>query len=341
MTHLWVRAEQRDNEERVGLTPAGAKALIDAGVRVTVEESSVRAIPLQGYVDAGAEIVPENSWSGRTAQDAIIFGLKELPEDDTPAATSSHHVRPCLQRASFRAKPLLRTLQGRAVAGSTIWNTWSMNPADVSPPSAIGQGLPALPSPAWPGRRSSMGKSAARSGLTWTKTRCSTDLTKRLDATGEPRPTAIVIGALGRVGTGASDLCQAMGIAVTKWDLEETAHGGPFPEILATHDLFLNCISRPSRHTRISCPEFRTDCRPQTHRPSATSRAIRTAITTRCQSMTEQPTGLNRSFAPMAHPVTRAPMTNHLSMSWQSTTCLRCCHGSRPKISRRNSCQHS
>jgi hypothetical protein len=34
MTHLWVRAEQRPNEERVGLTPEGAAALVKAGVRI-------------------------------------------------------------------------------------------------------------------------------------------------------------------------------------------------------------------------------------------------------------------------------------------------------------------
>ena len=28
---------------------------------------------------------------------------------------------------------------------------------------------------------------------------------------------------------------------MTEWDIDETAHGGPFPEIL-THDIFLNCI---------------------------------------------------------------------------------------------------
>jgi len=50
-----------------------------------------------------------------------------------------------------------------------------------------------------------------------------------------------VIGALGRVGTGASDLCECLGVKVTKWDMKETAHGGPFPEILE-HDLFFNCI---------------------------------------------------------------------------------------------------
>ena len=83
MTHLWVRAEQRPNEERVGVTPDGVKALLDAGLRVTVEQSSVRAIPIDGYRETGAEIAAENSWPD-SPQDAIIFGLKELPEDGTP-----------------------------------------------------------------------------------------------------------------------------------------------------------------------------------------------------------------------------------------------------------------
>jgi saccharopine dehydrogenase (NAD+, L-lysine-forming) len=64
------------------------------------------------------------------------------------------------------------------------------------------------------------------------------------------RPRAIVIGALGRVGTGASDLCAAMNVPVTKWDVAETSSGGPFPEILQ-HEIFLNCIlARPG------CPVF-------------------------------------------------------------------------------------
>ena len=64
------------------------------------------------------------------------------------------------------------------------------------------------------------------------------------------RPRAIIIGALGRVGTGAADLCAAMGVSVTKWDMAETASGGPFPEVLQ-HEIFLNCIlARPG------CPVF-------------------------------------------------------------------------------------
>ncbi|MEM7321137.1 MAG: saccharopine dehydrogenase, partial [Pseudomonadota bacterium] len=57
---------------------------------------------------------------------------------------------------------------------------------------------------------------------------------------GEP-PIALVVGAAGRVGTGATELCDAVGVSVNRWDLAETAHGGPFPEIL-DHDLFLNCV---------------------------------------------------------------------------------------------------
>ena len=35
MTHLWVRSEQRANEDRVGLTPKGASALLKKGISVT------------------------------------------------------------------------------------------------------------------------------------------------------------------------------------------------------------------------------------------------------------------------------------------------------------------
>lgn len=79
------------------------------------------------------------------------------------------------------------------------------------------------------------------------------DLRSALDAAGTARPNALVIGALGRVGTGAADLCAAMGVAVTKWDMAETASGGPFPEVLE-HQIFLNCIlARPG--TPVFVPE--------------------------------------------------------------------------------------
>lgn len=242
MTHLWVRAEQRPNEDRVGLTPEGAKALLSGGIKVTVEESAVRAIPLQGYIDAGCEIAPENSWPTAPA-DAIIFGLKELPEDGTPlphrhimfghAFKGQHSGKALLDRfkaggGSLYDLEYLVDEAGRRVAAFGYW---------------AGYAGAAVTLKSWCAQRRN--EICGPVGVYSNKDALLAELDAELDALKQDRPTAIVIGALGRVGTGAADLCEAMGVRVTKWDMAETASGGPFPEILE-HDLFLNCIfARP------------------------------------------------------------------------------------------------
>lgn len=58
------------------------------------------------------------------------------------------------------------------------------------------------------------------------------------------KPRVLVIGALGRCGSGAVDLCRQAGISeddILKWDMVETAKGGPFTEIIES-DIFINCI---------------------------------------------------------------------------------------------------
>lgn len=245
MTHLWVRAEQRPHEERVGLTPEGAAALVKAGIRVTVEKSSVRAIPLDGYAAAGCEIAEENLWPKAPA-DAIIFGLKELPEDGTPLI--HRHI---MFGHAFKGQPagqvLLKRFKagggtlydleylvdetGRRVAAFGYWAGYAG--AAVSLKCWAAQQRGSIPGPV----RKAGSKEA---------------LLAELDAelAGLDRPRAIIIGANGRVGTGAADLCAAMGVAVTRWDMAETASGGPFPEVLQ-HEIFLNCIlARPG------CPVF-------------------------------------------------------------------------------------
>ncbi|WP_170406136.1 saccharopine dehydrogenase [Ruegeria arenilitoris] len=242
MTHLWVRAEQRPNEERAGLTPDGAAQLIAAGIRVTVEESHVRAIPIDGYRAAGCEIAPENSWPDAPL-DAIIFGLKELPEDGTPlphrhimfghAFKGQHSGRKLLERFKAGGGTLydleyLVDENGRRVAAFGYWAGYAGAAVTLKTWAAQQRGEICGPVGVYPG-----------------KDALNAELLAELNATGAPRPRAIVIGALGRVGTGASDLCEAMGVDVTKWDMAETADGGPFPEILE-NDIFLNCIfARP------------------------------------------------------------------------------------------------
>ncbi len=55
------------------------------------------------------------------------------------------------------------------------------------------------------------------------------------------RPRVIIIGAKGRCGSGATELCHSLDIETTLWDMEETMEGGPFIEILE-HDIFVNCV---------------------------------------------------------------------------------------------------
>jgi len=242
MTHLWVRAEQRPNEDRTGLTPEGAAQLIAKGIKVTVEESGTRIIPIDGYRKAGCEIAPENSWPD-APRDAVIFGLKELPDDGTPlphrhimfghAFKGQHSGRRLLERFKAGGGTLydleyLVDEQGRRVAAFGYWAGYAGAAVSLMAWAAQKQGSTCPPVSAYPDKDALL-----------------QDLAGRLDDTGQPRPTAIVIGALGRVGTGAADLCEAMNVQTTRWDMAETASGGPFPEILR-HDIFLNCIfARP------------------------------------------------------------------------------------------------
>ncbi|WP_322867803.1 saccharopine dehydrogenase [Aquicoccus sp. G2-2] len=253
MTHLWVRAEQRANEARTGLTPEGAATLIAAGLRVTVEQSATRAIPLQGYVDAGCEIAPEGAWPS-APRDAIIFGLKELPEDGTPlphrhimfghAFKGQHSGRALLKR--FRAGggtlidlEYLTDAHDRRVAAFGYWAGYAGAAVTLIAWAAQQHGQICPPVAAYENKHALLA-----------------DLAARLEATGKPRPSAIVIGALGRVGAGAADLCEALAITPTKWDMAETASGGPFPEIL-THELFFNCIfARPGTPVFVPASAF-------------------------------------------------------------------------------------
>ncbi len=250
MTHLWVRAEQRPNEERVGLTPDGAARLIAAGLRVTVEASPVRAIGIDGYRAAGCEIAPENSWPEAPA-DAIVFGLKELPEDGTPL----HH-RHILFGHAFKGQPAGQILLQRFRAGGgTLYDLEYLVDGDGRRVAAFGYWAgyagAAVALKCWAAQQ--RGGIAALVSTYPGSESLLAELRAEVDRLDRDPPRTLVIGALGRVGTGAADLCTAMGVPVTRWDMAETAHGGPFPEVLE-HEIFLNCIlARPG--TPVFVPE--------------------------------------------------------------------------------------
>lgn len=239
MTHLWVRAESRENEDRVGIMPDGVAALLAQGIDVTVEDSPSRVIPTAEYAAAGAAIAPPGRWVD-APRDAIIFGLKELPDNGTPL--SHRHImfghaykgQPAGQRLLARFKAgggtlydleYLETPEGRRVAAFGYWAGYAGAAVSLLAYAAQQAGARCPSVDTWPSSKAMRDDvQAALEGAT---------------------PDALVIGALGRVGTGASDLCEDLGLSVTKWDMAETAHGGPFPEVLE-HTLFFNCIlARP------------------------------------------------------------------------------------------------
>ncbi|MEL6210677.1 MAG: hypothetical protein AAFR44_10960, partial [Pseudomonadota bacterium] len=199
MTHLWVRAEQRANEDRVGLTPEGAAQLIAAGLSVTVEDSPTRCIPTDHYATAGATIAPAHSWPDAPA-DAIVFGLKELPEDGSPL----HH-RHIMFGHAYKGQPAGQVLlqrfkagggalydleylvdeQGKRVAAFGYWAGYAGAAVALMCWIAQQKGQIAGPVRAYPNANHMLA-----------------DLQAALVSTGSHRPTALIIGALGRVGHG-------------------------------------------------------------------------------------------------------------------------------------------
>jgi saccharopine dehydrogenase (NAD+, L-lysine-forming) len=242
MTHLWVRAESRDHEARVGIMPDGVAALIAQGIRVTVEDSHQRIIPIADYAATGAEIAAEGEWTDAPL-DALIFGLKELPADGTPlrhthimfghAYKGQADGRILLNRFKVGGGRLLDLEYltddtGRRVAAFGYWAGYAGAAVSLMCWMAQQRGAAMGPVRAVPSQAALLD-----------------DLKTTMAQIDTPRPKALIIGALGRVGTGAADLCRDMGVGTTLWDMAETASGGPFPQILA-HELFLNCIlARP------------------------------------------------------------------------------------------------
>ncbi|WP_439124298.1 saccharopine dehydrogenase [Marivita sp.] len=239
MTHLWVRAESRENEERVGVLPDGVEALIAQGMTVTVEDSPTRVIPIAEFEAAGATIAAESDWVN-APEDAIIFGLKELP--DNSSALRHRHI---MFGHAYKGQPAGQRLLSRFKAGGgTLYDLEYLEDAERRRVAAFGYWA------GYAGAAVSLLAYAAQqadapcpSVNTWPSSQAMRDDVKA--ALDGATPNALVIGALGRVGTGASDLCEEVGLSVTKWDMAETAHGGPFPEVL-DHTLFFNCIlARP------------------------------------------------------------------------------------------------
>ena len=239
-THIWLRSETKPAEERTALTPKHARELVDAGFRLTVEKSSQSAFTWNEYESTGCEIAEEFSWEISAPDEAIILGLKELETSDEPLRHRHIHFAHVYKEQTGWKEVLKRfgngggclydlefliDDRGRRIAAFGHWAGFA------------GAGLAML---ALCNHNKSLSPVLDKVQSRPDSETLVAEVRSGVQELGR-KPTALVIGALGRCGKGAIELLESVGVDVVKWDLEETKPGGPFQQI-ANCDVFLNCV---------------------------------------------------------------------------------------------------
>lgn len=241
MVLLHLRAETKPLEHRSALTPTTAKKLRDAGFDIVVERDPNRIFDDSEFSDLGFDLLPTNSW--KTApNDRIIIGLKELDDEDFPLVHEHIQFAHCYKDQAGWQKVLSRFPAGNG----TLYDLEFLEDDNGRRVAAFGfyAGFAgaALGVKDW--IKQTTEDSTLDSLEPYPNEAKLVDEIKEELSKCDKKPKVLVIGALGRCGSGAVDLCKKVGIPdenIIKWDMAETAKGGPFKEI-ADADIFVNCI---------------------------------------------------------------------------------------------------
>ncbi|KAK2766893.1 Saccharopine dehydrogenase [Arachnomyces sp. PD_36] len=257
-TTLHLRAEDKIMEHRSALTPSTTRSLVDAGYVVNVERSPTDPLRKRIFEDsefeqAGATLVPEGSWVD-VSEDTLILGLKELDETkDFPLKHSHVTFAHCYKGQGGWDKALGRWGRG----GGTLFDLEFLQDENGRRIAAFGYhagfGGAALALKTWawqlehpdgtplPGLDAFTDKKGYYVNEDELMNQIKDDVARGEKIAGR-KPRVLVIGALGRCGRGAVDACVKAGCDdILRWDMAETAKGGPFEEIVES-DIFINCI---------------------------------------------------------------------------------------------------
>ncbi|TFK30628.1 saccharopine dehydrogenase [Coprinopsis marcescibilis] len=242
---LWLRCEKKEFERRSALTPTTAKTLLNAGFEIFVEKDEQRIFDDSEFEAVGCKLVDNNSWPSAPT-DVPIIGLKELPVSEDPLPHTHIQFAHCYKKQGGWSQVLSRFHRG----GGTLYDLEFLN--DDSGRRVAAFGFHAGFAGAAAG---ALALAARRQGkdlglLTpYANEKAMVDAVRESLGGSGKGVKALVIGALGRCGRGAVDLFRKIGLEeddIVKWDMAETAKGGPFQEILDV-DIFVNCIYLSSR----------------------------------------------------------------------------------------------
>ncbi|EDO15825.1 hypothetical protein Kpol_1057p13 [Vanderwaltozyma polyspora DSM 70294] len=248
MTTLHLRAETKPLEARAALTPSTVKSLIKKGFKIYVEESPQSVFNVDEYRRCGATIVPFGSWIS-APRDRIIIGLKEMPEEDVFPLVHDHiQFAHCYKDQEGWEKVLRRFINGQG----TLYDLEFLEDDNGKRVAAFGfyAGFAgaALGLKDWAFKKTHDDSEDLGALTPYPNEKALLrDISheyKQALKTGAKAPKVLIIGALGRCGSGAIDFLTKIGIPqenIIKWDMQETAKGGPFQEIVDT-DIFVNCI---------------------------------------------------------------------------------------------------
>ncbi|EXJ67197.1 saccharopine dehydrogenase [NAD+, L-lysine-forming] [Cladophialophora psammophila CBS 110553] len=245
-TTLHLRSESKPLEHRSALTPSTTKALLDAGYKVNIERSPERIFEDSEFEAVGATLVPEGSWKDAPA-DHIIVGLKELPEDKFALKHTHVQFAHCYKNQGGWQDVLSRFPHGGGTLLDLEFLTDDVGRRVAAFGYHAGYAGAALAIEAWAHQLTNpsepMGSVSSYPSQDLLLKDVHAALEKGSKVAGR-QPRVLVIGALGRCGRGAVDLCKQAGVSdenILKWDLPETKKGGPFEEIVES-DIFVNCI---------------------------------------------------------------------------------------------------
>ncbi|KAJ5924726.1 Saccharopine dehydrogenase [Penicillium verhagenii] len=245
---IWLRAETKPAEARSALTPTTCKALMDAGYDVTVERSTQRIFDDEEFAKIGAPLVAEGSWVNDAPKDAVILGLKELPEEDFPLEHVHVTFAHCYKQQGGWENVLSRWHRGNGLLLDLEFLTDEVGRRVAAFGFSAGYAGSALAVKNWAWQLANPNGAPLPSEVPYANQDLLIESVKESVEAGKKiagkYPTILVIGALGRCGKGAVQLAKDVGIPesnIIQWDMAETKKGGPFEEIV-TSDIFINCI---------------------------------------------------------------------------------------------------